>query len=170
MSVLGPYVHRIDPIIGSMFGVHLWWYGSSYAIGFLNVFLFIRHRRGQLDFSRRSAYDLSLLLAGGVLLGGRFVELAFYEWPFYRDHVRLIPASWLGGMATHGLLFGGMIGVWVFCRLHGKSLLSVTDALTIGPSLFGHLSENQHLAGKRETEDSPGGRAESTQAAAIRRR
>lgn len=136
MSVLGPYVHGIDPIIGSIFGIHLWWYGLSYTLGFLNAFMFIRHRRGQLGLSMRSVYNLSLLLAGGVLLGGRFVEVAFYEWPFYREHVYLIAAFWLGGMATHGLLFGGLIGVWVFCRLHGKSFLNVTDALAIAAAFI----------------------------------
>ena len=57
--------------------------------------------------------------------------MAFYEWPFYREHAVLIPAYWLGGMATHGLLFGGLIGVWAFSRLHDKPFLSVTDALAI---------------------------------------
>lgn len=131
MSVVGPYVHRIDPIIGTIFGIHLWWYGLSYTLGFLNAHMFIKRRRGQLGLSMRSVYGLSLLLAVGVLLGGRFVEVVFYEWPFYREHVVLIPAYWLGGMATHGLLFGGLIGVWAFSRLHGKPFLSVTDALAI---------------------------------------
>ena len=131
MSIGGPYVHRIDPIIGTIFGVHLWWYGLSYALGFLNAHLFIRRRRGQIGLSRRSVYDLSILLAVGVLIGGRIVEVAFYEWPFYREHVSLIPAYWLGGMATHGLLFGGLIGVWVFSRFHGMPFLGVTDALAI---------------------------------------
>jgi len=131
MSILGPYVHCIDPIIGTIFGVHLWWYGLSYTFGFLNAHMYIKRRRGQLGLSTRSVYNLSLLLAVGVLLGGRFVEVAFYEWPFYREHVVLIPAYCLGGMATHGLLFGGLIGVWVFSRLHGKPFLSVTDALAI---------------------------------------
>lgn len=131
MSIVGPYVHRIDPIIGTIFGVHLWWYGLSYTLGFLNAGLFIKRRRGQLGLSTRSVYSLSLLLAVGVLLGGRCVEVAFYEWPFYREHLALIPAYWLGGMATHGLLFGGLIGVWVFSRLHDKRFLGVTDALAI---------------------------------------
>jgi phosphatidylglycerol:prolipoprotein diacylglycerol transferase len=135
VSVLGPYVHRIDPIIGSIFGVQLWWYGLSYTLGFMNACMFIRRRRSQLGLSMRAVYDLSLLLAGGVLLGGRFVEVAFYEWPFYREHVHLIPALWLGGMATHGLLLGGLIGVWAFCRRNRKSFLSVTDALAI-PAAF----------------------------------
>lgn len=131
MAVVGPYVHSIDPVIGSIFGVHLWWYGLSYALGFLNAHLFMRRRQDELGLSLCSVYDLSLLLAGGVLLGGRVVEVAFYEWPFYREHVRLIPAFWLGGMATHGLLLGGLVGVWVFCRVYGKLFLRITDALAI---------------------------------------
>ena len=45
---MGPYVHSIDPIIGSVFGVHFWWYGLSYALGFLGVLLFVRHKREHL--------------------------------------------------------------------------------------------------------------------------
>ena len=135
MSGIGPFHHNIDPIIGSVFGVHLWWYGSCYALGFLNLFLFLRRRRGQPGYSTQQIYDLSLLLAAGVLLGGRLVEVAFYEWPFYREHLRLIPALWLGGMATHGLLLGALLGIWLFCRLHGQSYLVVTDALAM-PAAF----------------------------------
>ena len=104
MSIAGPYVHHIDPVIGTILGVHLWWYGLSYTLGFLNAYLFIKHRRQQLGFSMQSVYSLSLLLSGGVLIGGRFVEVVFYEWPYYSRHLHLIPAYWLGGMATHGAL------------------------------------------------------------------
>jgi phosphatidylglycerol:prolipoprotein diacylglycerol transferase len=135
MSLLGPYVHRIDPIIGTILGVHLWWYGLSYTLGFMNAHLFMARRREQLGLSLRSVYDLSVSLAVGVLVGGRFVEVAFYEWPFYREHPTLIPAYWLGGMATHGLLFGGLVGVWLFTVRHGRPFLEVTDALAV-PAAF----------------------------------
>jgi len=131
MSFAGPFVHHIDPIIGTIFGVHLWWYGLSYTLGFLNAHLFVMRRRTRLGLSVPAVYDLSILLALGVLIGGRFVEVVFYEWPFYSNHVALIPAYWLGGMATHGLLFGGLVGVITFSRLHGRRFLTVTDALAI---------------------------------------
>ena len=136
MSLVGPYVHHIDPIIGTIFGVHLWWYGLSYTTGFLSAFLFIKRNRDRIGLSPRSVYDLTLLLMVGVLIGGRFVEIAFYEWPFYRAHIALIPAYWLGGMATHGLLFGGLIGIWLFSRYHGKPFLSLTDALVIPAAII----------------------------------
>jgi phosphatidylglycerol:prolipoprotein diacylglycerol transferase len=132
---MGPYVHNIDPVIGSIFGIHLWWYGLSYTLGFLNAHLFIKRRAGELGLSLNAVYELSILLAAGVLLGGRLVEVVFYEWPFYREHFHLVPAYWIGGMATHGLLFGGLVGVLIFCRRHGKAFLTLTDALAI-PAAF----------------------------------
>lgn len=131
MTTLGPFVHRIDPIIATVLGVHLWWYGASYTLGFLNAHLHLRRRRGALGLSPREVYDLSLLLAAGVLLGGRVVEVAFYEWPFYREHPGLIPAYWIGGMATHGLLLGGLCGIAVFSRLHRVPFLWTCDALAV---------------------------------------
>lgn len=135
MSLLGPYIHNIDPIIGTIFGVHLWWYGLSYTLGFFNAFNFIGKRQTTLGLTRTQVYDLSLLIVVGVLAGGRVVEVIFYEWPFYSEHLALIPALWLGGMASHGLLIGGLAAVWIFCRVTGKPFLMMTDVLA-APASF----------------------------------
>jgi phosphatidylglycerol---prolipoprotein diacylglyceryl transferase len=135
MALFATFVHNIDPVIGTIFGVHLWWYGISYTLGFLNAHTFISRRSDTLGLNKKSVYDLTLLLAFGVLLGGRAVEVVFYEWPFYEQNLELIPAFWLGGMASHGLLLGGLIGVLIFCRIHNKPFLAVTDALAI-PATF----------------------------------
>jgi phosphatidylglycerol---prolipoprotein diacylglyceryl transferase len=127
----GPYVHQIDPIIATVLGMHLWWYGLGYTLGFLNAHLSIWRHRSELGFSSRAVYDLTILLAVAVLLGGRFVEVAFYEWPFYSEHPWLIPAYWLGGMSTHGLLFGGLVGIGVFALVYRRPFLEITDALAI---------------------------------------
>ena len=131
----GPYVHTIDPIIGSVFGVQLWWYGLSYSLGFFNAHSFASRRRDDLGFDLPTVYMLSLFLAGGVLFGGRLIEVVFYEWPFYREHMHLIPAFWLGGMATHGLLFGGLLGNLLFCRIYHRQFFTITDTLAI-PAAF----------------------------------
>ncbi|MBI4521770.1 MAG: prolipoprotein diacylglyceryl transferase [Gemmatimonadetes bacterium] len=131
----GPWIHRIDPIVFDIAGVHLWWYGLGFALGFLQIHLFLRRRHRRLHLSPREVWSLSLLMAVGVLAGGRTVEIAFDEWPFYREHPRLIPAYWLGGMATHGLLLGGAIAAAVFGRLNRKPFLLLADALVV-PAAF----------------------------------
>ena len=93
-------VHHIDPIITTIGGVHLWWYGLSYSLGFLNAHLFLRRNRDRLGLSLADVYELSFLLALGVLAGGRGLVAFRHEWSFYRDHLALVPAVWLGGLAT----------------------------------------------------------------------
>ena len=133
--MIGPYVHRIDPVLLDIGGVCLWWYGLSFALGFLEIHLLMSRSRGRLSLSVREVWSLSLFIAIGVLVGGRAVEIVFDEWHFYREHLRLIPAYWLGGMATHGLLLGGVISVSLFARLYRKPFLLLADALVI-PTAF----------------------------------
>lgn len=131
----GPFTHQIDPVIGQAGGVYFWWYGVSYALGFLELFLYLRRRRARLSLTLSQVYTLTLLFAAGVLAGGRAVEVAFDEWPFYSRHPELIPAVWLGGMATHGLLLGAAAAVAVFCARTGRPLRQIADALVI-PGAF----------------------------------
>jgi phosphatidylglycerol---prolipoprotein diacylglyceryl transferase len=133
--MLGPYIHNIDPIVADVGGVHLWWYGLSYTLGFLQIFLFARRHRAQLGLTMAEVYTLTLMLSVGVLLGGRVVEVSFDEWDFYRHHPGFVPRYWLGGMATHGLLIGAAAGTWLFTRTSGKSFLRLADALAI-PGAF----------------------------------
>jgi phosphatidylglycerol:prolipoprotein diacylglycerol transferase len=133
--MLGPYVHDIDPVIATVGGVHLWWYGLSYSVGFLNAYISIRRRRADLGLTPGQVLDLAVLLAVGVLVGGRLVTV-FHERAFYADHLALIPAVWLGGMATHGLIIGGFIGVGLFCAIHRKPYREVFDALAIPTAMI----------------------------------
>lgn len=132
----GPFVHDIDPIIATVFGVHLWWYGFAYVAGFLVAYIAVRRQRHRLGMSMRSVYRLNILLAAGVLVGGRLIEVVFYEWSYYREQLERIPAYWHGGMSTHGLLLGGLTGVWMFARLERRAFLQLTDALAIPAALI----------------------------------
>jgi phosphatidylglycerol---prolipoprotein diacylglyceryl transferase len=131
----GHYVHHIDPIIATIGGMHLWWYGLSYSLGFLNAHLFLRRNRDRLGLSLADVYELSFLLALGVLAGGRGLVAFRHEWAFYRDHLALVPAVWIGGLATHGLIIGGFVGVMLFCVIRRRPFRPIFDALAM-PAAF----------------------------------
>jgi hypothetical protein len=103
IPVFGPYVHQIDPVLGTLGGVYLWWYGLSYTLGFLQILWWLRRYRERLALSLSESYTLTLFLCVGVLLGGRFIEVAFDEWAFYRNHLQLIP-RWQVGWQPIALL------------------------------------------------------------------
>ena len=133
--MLGPFVHWIDPVLVDLSSLYLWWYGLGFALGFLHLHLFLRQRRARLGLTLREVYTLTLFLVMGVLVGGRLIEVAFDEWPFYRQNLRLIPAYWLGGMATHGLMLGAAAAVVAFALAYKKSFLALADELVI-PGAF----------------------------------
>jgi phosphatidylglycerol:prolipoprotein diacylglycerol transferase len=134
--MFGPYVHSIDPIIFGVGGVYLWWYGLGYSLGFLHLHLFLGRHRLRLGLTSRDVYTLTLFIVVGVLLGARLVEVFFDEWPFYSANPRLIPAYWLGGLASHGVLLGATLGVTSFALLYRKHLLALFDAIVIPGSLL----------------------------------
>jgi phosphatidylglycerol---prolipoprotein diacylglyceryl transferase len=130
VAVPGPFVHDIDPVIFSAWGVHAWWYGFSYTLGFLNAHLALRRNMRQLGLSMVMVYEMTLWLAFGVLAGGRAI-VVYNEWAFYREHLALVPALWLGGLATHGLVGGGAAGILAFCWRHRRPVRPIFDALAI---------------------------------------
>ena len=75
MNMPGPFVHNIDPVIGQIGGMYLWWYGFSYTLGFLLLLHWVRSVREFLDMDVRQVYDLSIFMATGVLVGGRDAEV-----------------------------------------------------------------------------------------------
>ena len=129
--MIGPFVHNIDPIFGKIGGFYLWWYGLSYTLGFLGLFSWLRRSRQTLRLNMDQVYNLTIFTAVGVLLGGRLVEVFFYEWAYYGSHLYHIPAVWLGGMSTHGILLGSIVGIVVFCRCYQRSFFEIADVLAL---------------------------------------
>ena len=133
--MLGGYVHNIDPVLADIAGVHLWWYGLGFALGFFQIHRYLLRNRMRLGVSMREAWALSTFIGMGVLVGGRAVEIAFDEWPFYREHPGLMLAFWLGGMATHGLLIGATVATALYSVVWKKPFLALADTLVV-PGAF----------------------------------
>lgn len=129
--MIGPFVHNIDPVFGNIGGFYLWWYGLSYTLGFLGLFSWLRRKRHSLNLTMNQVYNLTIGTAVGVLLGGRIVEVIFYEWAYYHSNLMHIPAVWLGGMSTHGILLGGIIAILIFCRYYKINFFEIGDVLAI---------------------------------------
>jgi len=129
--MMDPIIHNIDPVFGTIGGVYLWWYGLTYTLGFLGSLIWLRANRTSLAIDMNGVYTLSIYLAVGVLVGGRLVEVMFYEWAYYGSHLWHIPAVWLGGMSTHGILFGAIVGTLLYCRLQRRSFFEIADVMVV---------------------------------------
>ena len=124
-------VHSIDPAWGRALGLYLWWYGAAYALGFAALLIWLLRRRRRTGIPAAEARALAIAVAAGVLLGGRTVEVLFYERAFYFAHPELIPAAWLGGMSTHGILLGATLAAALHCRLWRRKFIELADELAV---------------------------------------
>lgn len=149
----GGFVHRIDPVIGTVAGVHLWWYGAGFAAGFWTLHRFAMRERVRLGLTRQDVWALSIVMSIGTLAGGRLVQAAFDEWAFYSAHPAFLPVFWLGGMATHGLLAGSAAAAACFAWWRRVPFLALADTLVIpgavlmGTGRVGNFIDGQIVGG-----------------------
>jgi phosphatidylglycerol:prolipoprotein diacylglycerol transferase len=130
-----PFVHDFSLEIGTVFGLPVYWYGAIYTVGFLGVLGWFALRRGRLGWTMADVVELSVLMALGIMIGGRVFDILVYELDFYREHRLKAFNWWVGGMASHGVMLGGVVGILLFCRLRRKPFLVAADELTV-PAAF----------------------------------
>lgn len=97
--------------------------------------------------------DLLTWIILGVILGGRFGFVLFYQPQYYLQNPLEIPMVWQGGMSFHGGFAGVALAGLVFCIRHRAPLLSTADLLALAtpPGLFlGRLANftNNELWGR----------------------
>jgi phosphatidylglycerol:prolipoprotein diacylglycerol transferase len=116
---------NIDPIAFHIGPVAVHWYGLSYLLGFICVFLWMNRPAGRRRLGLTSDQIQDFLVYGliGVLVGGRtgFViadVITKHNLSEYLANPVNFIAIWQGGMAFHGALIGVMLATLLFLRKH----------------------------------------------------
>jgi len=119
----------IDPVIFSIGPVALRWYGTMYLIGFLAA-LFIANKAADKSnglWTREQVSDLLFYGFLGVVLGGRFGYVLFYQFDYFLADPLYLLKIWQGGMSFHGGLLGVITAIFIFARKTNKQFLAVGD-------------------------------------------
>ena len=127
--------YHFDLEITRIFGLGIYWYGAVYTFGFLGVFAWFAWRRALLGWCLAEVFDFAILMAGGILIFGRAFDILVYELDFYRATPWQALDWWRGGMASHGVMLGGVLGTLAFCRWRRKPFLVTADVLAV-PAAF----------------------------------
>lgn len=115
------------------------WYALAYIAGLLIgwriiVALMRRPRLWPQDtapMQPKQVEDLLTAIILGVILGGRFGYVLFYQPGYYLSHPLDILKVWEGGMSFHGGFLGVLVaGLW-FCRRAKVPAMPVSDAMAL---------------------------------------
>lgn len=105
----GIYFPNIDPVAIHLGAFGIRWYSIAYLLGILFSWTLTKKMvtRYPMDIKAEHIDDACFWMTIGMILGGRFGYVFFYNYNFYMEHPSQILAVWHGGMSFHG----GMIGV-----------------------------------------------------------
>jgi phosphatidylglycerol---prolipoprotein diacylglyceryl transferase len=132
------FVHNIDPVMFSVAGFEIYWYGFAYTFGFAFMVLWLRRQRHELGWTAEQVVHTSIIFVIAILAGGRIFEVIVYEWEWYREHLVQIPMLWVGGMATHGLLIGSAVAAFIAALWTRTPFLKLLDSLSVAAAfIFG---------------------------------
>jgi phosphatidylglycerol:prolipoprotein diacylglycerol transferase len=146
----------IDPILFQVGPLQVHWYGVIIAAAVLAAGAI-----GSMEARRRGEdpeVGWSMLLPVLVLavIGARIYHV-IHEWgPVYSQDPALIPQLWRGGLGIPGAVVGGVVAIWLYCRVARLNTLRWFDifasAMLLGQAI-GRLGNfvNQELYGPPTT-------------------
>ncbi|WP_339802094.1 prolipoprotein diacylglyceryl transferase, partial [uncultured Marinobacter sp.] len=120
---------QIDPVAISLGPLKIHWYGLTYLAGFAIGWWLGRYRARKpwTPLNEEQVSDLLFYVALGVILGGRFGYVLFYNFDqFLADPVWLLRV-WEGGMSFHGGLIGVMLALGWYGRKLGCGFFRIAD-------------------------------------------
>ncbi|MCG7657716.1 prolipoprotein diacylglyceryl transferase [Wielerella bovis] len=124
------FIHpNFDPVALQLGPLAIRWYALSYIVGFV-LFVWLGRKRikaGNTLFTNEMLDDLLTWGVVGVILGGRFGYILFYNLNQYLTNPLDIFKIWEGGMSFHGGFLGVVLAVFLFARKHKMRFLQALD-------------------------------------------
>lgn len=140
-----PIIFKLGP-----FAVH--WYGLLMIIGGLLGFSLMLWLVKKYKLDKRFFEDLLFWWVVGAIIGAR-IYYVIYAWEMYKSNWLDIFKIWEGGLAVHGIMLGGMITTFIYCRLKKKDFLLTADLVVTGlvaAQIIGRVGNyfNQEIFGR----------------------
>ena len=122
-----------DPVLVHLGPIAIRWYALAYIAGLLLGWRLVRHlvQRAPAVASIMQVDDFLTWATLGVVLGGRFGYVLFYQSDRFLADPLQIFAVWHGGMSFHGGMLGVAVATVWFCRRHRIPVLGFADRVAV---------------------------------------
>ncbi len=118
-----------DPVAFSIFGLDVRWYGVLIASAVFLGFGIACRRAPSFGLKPDTVVDSLLIAIPLGVIGARLYYVLFH-WDYYGGNLLRIFHIRGGGLAVHGALILGILGIWLYCRAKKEPFLSLLDLLT----------------------------------------
>ena len=128
-------VHSFDPVLIDLGFFQIRWYSIAYILGIVLGWMYAvkiikktQNNTQNFEPIKRSDFDdLVIYLVLGIILGGRFGYVIFYNLEYYIQNSFEIFKLWQGGMSFHGGLLGVIVTIFIFSKNKNTNFFKYSD-------------------------------------------
>jgi len=132
------FIHNFDPVLIDLGIIQIRWYSIAYILGILIGWMYAIKiikftSENKYNFKKVTAKefdDLILYLVLGIIIGGRFGYVIFYNFEYYSQNLLEIFKLWEGGMSFHGGLLGVIISIYIYSKKTKTSFFKFADIIS----------------------------------------
>ena len=118
---------RINRLVFSVGNIQVAWYGLLITIGIALAVLYCIRRAKSVGIDSDTVIDIALLTVVLGVLGARlYYVIADWKNGGY-DSLYDVIAIWNGGLAIYGGVIGGILGIFIMCRVKKINFLTMMD-------------------------------------------
>ncbi len=111
------------------------YYGLFMALAVASGFYLAIKRSSKYNLTTKQSEDILFYTIIGGFIGARLYHV-LSSWQFYLNNPADIFKVWNGGLSIYGVVFGGIISLWIYCRLPTTNYQLPTLLNWLTPSLI----------------------------------
>jgi phosphatidylglycerol---prolipoprotein diacylglyceryl transferase len=129
--MLGVIDIGLDPVLVRLGPLSVHWYGLMYVVGILAGIAVTVPYAARRGIDSDSYYAVFWPVVICALIGGRLYYVVQSNFGWYLQHPARILATWEGGMAFYGAVFGGLLAAYLATRWRGLPFLVALDVAAL---------------------------------------
>ena len=124
------FINNFDPVAIELFSLKIHWYSLAYIVGIiLGWYLAKKYYANKNILSKFDDYITYIIV--GLILGGRFGYILFYNFDFYLDNPLDTLKIWQGGMSFHGGVLGIIFASIIFAKKNNDDVFEYLDVVAL---------------------------------------
>ena len=125
------FTNNIDPILFSLGGLQVHWYGVFFALGIIFCYLFLTKGFEKHGYPAGHVDSMAIYLFFGLLIGARLGQVFFYEPGYFLENPAEIVKVWKGGLSSHGATIGLLIAYVIWLKVHKIKFSKYVDLIVV---------------------------------------
>ena len=146
------FINNFDPVAFQIYTLEIRWYSLAYIVGILMGWFYCKRIIKNNETIFNLFDDFITYLVVGIILGGRFGYIIFYDLIYYIKNPLEVFMIWNGGMSFHGGLIGIIIASVFFSKKNKQNKFIFLDLVSVAAPIgifFGRIANfiNSELYG-----------------------